>query len=158
MIDSKSSRPPTSNQSLLYRLETQLMFVVLNREARASIQVQRLKGSISGLHALEPAEVKALRKLRAAAPDAVYIFQGRDGGKLTEAGFRKQLSRLAEKAGLAHLKIHPHMLRHTTGQMLVSEMPLGMLADYLGHAQIQNTRLYSRANGERFRGIWRRHK
>jgi hypothetical protein len=32
-------------------------------------------------------------------------------------------------------------------------MPLGMLADYLGHAQIQNTRIYSRTNGKRFRGI-----
>jgi type 1 fimbriae regulatory protein FimB/type 1 fimbriae regulatory protein FimE len=130
--------------------------VDLEREARASIQVERLKGSISGTHPLEPDEVKALRRLRAEAPDAVYVFEGRDGGRLTEAGFRKQLTRLAEKAGLAHLKIHPHMLRHTAGQMLVDQMPLGMLADYLGHAQIQNTRIYSRANGERFRGVWRR--
>jgi type 1 fimbriae regulatory protein FimB/type 1 fimbriae regulatory protein FimE len=130
--------------------------VDLDREARASIQVERLKGSISGTHPLEPDEVKSLRKLRAAVPDAVYLFEARDGGRLTEAGFRKQLTRLAERAGLAHLKIHPHMLRHTAGQMLVDQMPLGMLADYLGHAQIQNTRIYSRANGERFRGVWRR--
>jgi type 1 fimbriae regulatory protein FimB/type 1 fimbriae regulatory protein FimE len=130
--------------------------VDLDREARASIQVERLKGSIDGTHPLEPDEVKALRKLRDAAPDAVYIFEARDGGRLTEAGFRKQLTRLADKAGLGDLKIHPHMLRHTAGQMLVDQMPLGMLADYLGHAQIQNTRIYSRANGERFRGVWRR--
>jgi integrase len=50
------------------------------------------------------------------------------------------------------------MLRHSAGQHLVDKMPLGMLADYLGHAQIQNTRIYSRANGERFRGIWRRRR
>jgi hypothetical protein len=30
-----------------------------------------------------------------------------------------------------------------------------MLADYLAHAQIQNTRICSRTNGERFRRIWR---
>jgi integrase len=68
------------------------------------------------------------------------------------------LSRLAAAAGLEDLHIHPHMLRHTAGQMLVDRMPLGMLADYLGHAQIQNTRIYSRANGERFRGVWRKRK
>ena len=132
--------------------------VSLDAEARASIQIERLKGSISGTHPLEPDEVKLLRRLRKENPDAVYIFPARDGGQLTAAGFRKQLSRLAEAAGLGHLHVHPHMLRHSAGQHLVDKMPLGMLADYLGHAQIQNTRIYSRANGERFRGIWRKHK
>jgi integrase len=130
----------------------------LDRQARASLIVERLKGSISGTHPLEPDEVTALRRLRKEQPDSVYVFQSMRGDKLSAAGFRKSLSRIADEAGLADLHIHPHMLRHTAGQMLVSEMPLGMLADYLGHAQIQNTRRYSRANGERFRGIWRKRK
>ena len=100
----------------------------------------------------------ALRRLRKEQPDAVYVFQSMRGDKLSAAGFRKQLSRLADAAGLGDLHIHPHMLRHSAEQMLVNKMQLGMLADYLSHAQIQNTRIYSRANGERFRGIWRRHK
>jgi type 1 fimbriae regulatory protein FimB/type 1 fimbriae regulatory protein FimE len=128
----------------------------LDRQAKASLMVNRLKGSISGTHPLEPDEVTALRRLRKESePGAVFVFQGRGGDKLSPAGFRKMLSRVATAAGLADLHIHPHMLRHTAGQMLVDKMPLGMLADYLGHAQIQNTRVYSRANGERFRGIWR---
>jgi integrase len=130
----------------------------LERQSRASLTVERLKGSISGTHPLEPDEVTALRRLRKEQPDAVYVFQSTRGDKLSPAGFRKMLSRLADSAGLAHLHIHPHMLRHSAGQVLVDKMPLGMLADYLGHAQIQNTRIYSRANGERFRGIWRRKK
>jgi type 1 fimbriae regulatory protein FimB/type 1 fimbriae regulatory protein FimE len=130
----------------------------LDRQTRASLKVERLKGSISGTHPLEPDEVAALRRLRKEQPDAVYVFQSMRGDKLSAAGFRKQLSRLADAAGLGDLHIHPHMLRHSAGQMLVDKMPLGMLADYLGHAQIQNTRIYSRANGERFRGIWRKHK
>jgi integrase len=128
----------------------------LERQSRASLMVERLKGSISGAHPLEPDEVTALRRLRKEQPDAVYVFQSMRGDKLSAAGFRKMLSRVADAAGLADLHVHPHMLRHTAGQMLVDKMPLGMLADYLGHAQIQNTRIYSRANGERFRGIWRR--
>jgi integrase len=132
--------------------------VDLDKQSRASVIVERLKGSISGTHPLEPDEVTALRKLRKEQPDAVYVFQSMRGDKLSAAGFRKLLSRLADAAGLADLHIHPHMLRHTAGQMLVERMPLGMLADYLGHAQIQNTRIYSHANGERFRGIWRKPK
>ena len=131
----------------------------LDTVSRASLAVQRLKGSISGTHPLEPDEVAALRRLRKeSGAEAVYVFQGRGSDKLSAAGFRKMLSRLAVAAGLEGLHVHPHMLRHTAGQMLVDRMPLGMLADYLGHAQIQNTRIYSRANGERFRGVWRRHK
>jgi type 1 fimbriae regulatory protein FimB/type 1 fimbriae regulatory protein FimE len=130
----------------------------LDRQSRASLTVARLKGSIGGTHPLEPDEVAALRRLRKENPDTVYVFTSVRGDQLSTAGFRKMLSRLAVAAGLEDLHIHPHMLRHTTGQMLVEEMPLGMLADYLGHAQIQNTRIYSRANGERFRGVWRRRK
>lgn len=130
--------------------------ISLDQESRASIKIERLKGSIDGTHPLEPDEVKALRRLRKEFPDAVYLFPARDGGMLTAAGFRKQLTRIAEAAGLAALRVHPHMLRHSAGQALVDKMPLGMLADFLGHAAIQNTRIYSRANGERFRGVWRR--
>jgi type 1 fimbriae regulatory protein FimB/type 1 fimbriae regulatory protein FimE len=131
----------------------------LDQEARASIMIRRLKGSIDGTHPLEPDEVKALRRLRKESPDAVYIFENsHGGGKLTEAAFRKTLTRIAHKAGLSELRPHPHGLRHSAGVLLVDRMPLGMLADFMGHAQIQNTRIYSRANGERFRGIWRRTK
>ena len=143
--------------SELVRLEWQHV-VALDQEARASLNIERLKGSIGGNHPLEPDEVKALRRLRKDFPDSVYLFPAREGGMLSAAGFRKQLARIAEAAGLGELHVHPHMLRHSAGQMLVDKMPLGMLADYLGHAQIQNTRIYSRANGERFRGVWRRHK
>jgi hypothetical protein len=41
-------------------------------------------------------------------------------------------------------------------RMLVDQMSLTMFADCLGHTQILNTRIYSRANGERFLGVWRR--
>lgn len=133
--------------------------VNLEHEARASLTVTRLKGSLDATHPIEPDEVALLRRLvRERKAGAVYLFPSARGGKMTAAAFRKQLSRIAEAAGLSELKIHPHMLRHSCGQALVNEMPLGMLADYLGHAQIQNTRIYSRANGERFRGIWRRKK
>lgn len=134
----------------------------LGTESRASLTVRRLKGSLDGTHPLEPDEVAALRKLlreRVTRGDgSIYLFPSARGGKMTPAAFRKQLSRIADAAGLGALKVHPHMLRHTCGQALVDQMPLGMLADYLGHAQIQNTRIYSRANGERFRGIWRRRR
>lgn len=131
----------------------------LANESRASITVRRLKGGLDSTHPLEPDEVTVLRRLlRQGARGAVYLFPSARGGKMTPAAFRKQLSRIAVDAGLEDLRIHPHMLRHSCGHELVDKMPLGMLADYMGHMQIQNTRIYSRTNGERFRGIWRKRR
>jgi hypothetical protein len=44
MIDSKGWRPQTSRQSLLYRLETQLMFVVLAASYGLHYVRQRMRG------------------------------------------------------------------------------------------------------------------
>lgn len=100
--------------------------VDLERQRRASVIVERPKSSISGTHPLEPDEVAALRRLRKEEPDTVYVFTSSRGDKLSPAGFRKMLSRLAVAAGLEDLRIHPHMLRHTAGQILVDRLPLGM--------------------------------
>jgi type 1 fimbriae regulatory protein FimB/type 1 fimbriae regulatory protein FimE len=133
----------------------------LEREARAALNVRRAKGSVSGVHPLEPDEVKALRRLRKVNPDAVYLFQpeGRSG-HVTEAAFRKMLARLADKAGLAELHVHPHMLRHATGHTLAQDAQVTTreLSELMGHANLNNTRRYTALNAERFRGIWRRHK
>jgi integrase len=127
---------------------------------RATLNVRRLKGSISGAHPLEPDEVSALRKLREAAQDAVYLFESERGEQMTPAGFRKMLARLGDAAGLASLKIHPHMLRHSTGYALANRdgVTTRDVAEVLGHANLNNTRRYAALNANRFRGIWRKHK
>ncbi|MEG1924885.1 MAG: tyrosine-type recombinase/integrase [Ruthenibacterium sp.] len=45
--------------------------------------------------------------------------------------------------------IHPHMLRHTRAMHLYQRgMPLALLADYLGHANVETTRIYAYADTE----------
>jgi type 1 fimbriae regulatory protein FimB/type 1 fimbriae regulatory protein FimE len=127
---------------------------------RATLNVRRLKGSVSGAHPLEPDEVSALRKLRQEYPDDVYVFTTERGGPMTPAGFRKMLSRLGEAAGLGSLRVHPHMLRHSTGYALANREGVTTrdVAEVLGHANMANTKRYAAVNANRFRGIWRRHK
>lgn len=127
--------------------------------ARAKLSIRRAKGSISASNPLEEDEVHALRKLRKDSPDSGYIFTSERGDPISAAGFRKMLSRLGEAAGLGALKIHPHMLRHTGGHLMVGgAMDLRTIAERLGHANLQNTRRYSAVNLERTRGFWHRHK
>jgi len=132
----------------------------LEHANRASLNVRRLKGSVSGAHPLEPDEVTALRKLRQAHPDAVYLFTSERGEQLSAAGFRKMLARLGSDAGLDTLHLHPHMLRHSTGYALANRdgVTTRDVAEVLGHANMANTKRYAALNANRFRGIWRRHK
>lgn len=126
---------------------------------RATLHVRRLKGSISGSHPMDGDEVRALRALRREAPDGVFVFNAEGGGPISAAGFRKMLSRLGAAAGLDALKVHPHALRHATGYALVNrEMDTRALAEYMGHANMNNTRRYTALNATRFRGIWAKHK
>lgn len=132
----------------------------LQHANRATLNVRRLKGSVSGAQPLEPDEVSALRKLHEERPDDVYVFTTERGGPFTPAGFRKFLSRLGEAAGMGSLKIHPHMLRHSTGYALANREGVTTrdVAEVLGHANMANTKRYAAMNAARFRGIWRRHK
>jgi integrase len=132
----------------------------LEHTNRATLNVRRLKGSVSGAHPLEPDEASALRKLRQERPDDVYVFTTERGGPFTPAGFRKMLARLGEAAGLGSLRIHPHMLRHSTGYALANREGVTTrdVAEVLGHANMANTKRYAAMNAARFRGLWRRHK
>jgi integrase len=46
-------------------------------------------------------------------------------------------------------RVHPHMLRHTRAMHLYRQgLPLPLLADFLGHASIESTRIYAYADTE----------
>lgn len=119
------------------------------------LNVRRLKGSISGVHPIAGDELRALRKLRTANPQAEHIFTSERGAPLSAAAFRKMLSRLSARAGMAGLKIHPHALRHSCGYALVNKgTDTRTLQEYMGHASITNTVRYTALNAGRFDRLW----
>jgi site-specific recombinase XerD len=121
----------------------------------ARLNVQRLKGSISGVHPIEGDELRALRRLRTENPAAEFVFLTERGGPMSAAGFRKMLTRLGEAAGMGALKVHPHALRHATGFTLVNKgLDTRTLQAYMGHSQIANTVRYTALDARRFKGIW----
>jgi site-specific recombinase XerD len=73
---------------------------------------------------------------------------------------RKPLSRVtvwhmiglvAKAAGLDHLSIHPHMLRHSTGFNLVNKgTDIRTIQGYLGHRSISSTVRYTALDSRRF--------
>ncbi len=99
--------------------------------------------------------MRALRKHQRDSARSPFGFVSERGAPLTAAGF----SRMIERAGIAAdlgIKVHAHMLRHSTGYKLAADgVDTRALQAYLGHRNIQNTTRYTALAPDRFKGFWR---
>ncbi|AXY83059.1 tyrosine recombinase [Bacillus phage v_B-Bak6] len=102
------------------------------------------KGGMSKLrkaHIQNKAMEKLLEMKAARDWDSVYIFESdRHKGKLSRFTINRHLKDMGKKIGLED-KIHPHMLRKTTGTMLLEQgLDLAYVSDYLGHSDVNITK------------------
>ncbi|AGR46648.1 integrase [Bacillus phage v_B-Bak10] len=102
------------------------------------------KGGMSKLrkaHIQNKAMEKLLEMKETRDWDSVYIFESdRHKGKLSRFTINRHLKDMGKKIGLED-KIHPHMLRKTTGTMLLEQgLDLAYVSDYLGHSDVNITK------------------
>jgi type 1 fimbriae regulatory protein FimB len=119
--------------------------------------VTRLKGCDGGPHELYNGEAPALR---AWLVERAKMNPPEDCDTLFISERRKPLSRctvwlligqIAREAGLEHLEIHPHMLRHSCGYALVNKgTDIRIIQGYLGHGSISSTVRYTKLDRNRF--------
>lgn len=81
------------------------------------------------------------------------LFRNRQGRQLTRAGVRYVLKKYTSAAGmnLAHLSkdVSPHTFRHSKAMhLLQSGNPLVVIQSFLGHANVQTTTTYAKADLE----------
>ena len=66
------------------------------------------------------------------------------GQALGHSGVQQIVSHLGKKTGLTQ-SLHPHVCRHTFAtNMLARGADLGFIAEELGHADLNTTRVYAR--------------
>jgi integrase/recombinase XerD len=72
------------------------------------------------------------------------LFMNQFGKPLGSSGVLKILNDLGKKAGL-NQSLHPHVCRHTFAtNMLARGADLAFIADEMGHADLNTTRIYAR--------------
>jgi len=117
---------------------TTLKWDAIDLESK-QIKVNRLKKSLSGIHPLQPDEIEALITLRNLYPNSVYVFPAERGEHVSVRGLERMFTRAAEFAGLK-IKIHPHMVRHSTAGFLLEQgMAIQDIQKLLGHVNVANT-------------------
>jgi type 1 fimbriae regulatory protein FimB len=141
-------------------------------EKRRKLMVHRLKGSLPGLHEMQPDEVKALKDYlrerrqeceRKGVADAnPLLFPDRYGGAISRFALDWLMRRkYGPEAGLPKEKTHFHVLKHSIATHLFEAgADLSFVHDWLGHADISNTQLYeklvSATRDKRARGFFRK--
>jgi type 1 fimbriae regulatory protein FimB len=125
------------------------------------VHVNRLKGSEGGPHPLHNGEssvVKAWLAKRAkmeppAECDTLFISERKK--PIHRSALWAMVGKFAKAAGLDHLQIHPHMLRHSTGYDLVNKgKDIRIIQAYLGHRAITSTTRYTQLDGKRFEKLF----
>ena len=115
------------------------------------LHINRVKGGLESVHPLHGPELRALRPLQGKSP---YVFVTEGGTPVTTAWFLRMVQRTGQAAKLP-FKIHPHMLRHSTGFKLANDgADTRSLAHYLGHRNLQSTARYTALAADRFSRFW----
>ena len=119
----------------------------------ATLHLRRAKGGMTSTHPLLGDELRALRALKREA-ESPFMFVSERGAPFTTAGFAKLIERAGVEAKLP-FKVHPHMLRHSTGYALANKgTDTRTLQAYLGHRSIQSTVRYTELAPGRFKNLW----
>ena len=88
------------------------------------------------------------------AHDTGAVFLNRYGRAISDRGVRKLFTRYCDKAAL-HLKITPHVLRHSFATHLLSNgADLREVQELLGHSSVGTTQIYTHVTTEHLRAAY----
>lgn len=109
------------------------------------VMLHRKKGSLSGEHPLQADEVRALKAYLKTREDSLpYLFPSRKGSPISRAMLDVLIKGYGEAANLPEEKRHFHVLKHSIAtHLLEADAELRFVQDWLGHANIQNTVIYT---------------
>ncbi len=77
------------------------------------------------------------------------LFQNRYGGRYTTGGIAEQLIKYGKKYGIRREVLYPHSFRHLYAiEFLKKNSNIALLADLMGHSNVQTTSIYLRLSKE----------
>jgi integrase len=121
----------------------------------AALHVRRVKSGKPSVHPIRSDELRMLAALRRAYPVTGYVFNSQHATPFTEDAANRLIKNIGKRAKLA-LPIHFHMLRHSCGFKLANDgADTRAIQDWLGHASIQHTVIYTQLSPKRFKDFWR---
>lgn len=125
---------------------------------QSKIYIKRVKGGIDFVQPVMGDEMRLIKRYMKTRSGKTslslpWLIVSEQGNQLSRFTVIKLLETLSKHAGIR--KVNPHMLRHGCGHYLANKgVDIRIIKDYLGHANIQNTVIYTRLTGKQFDGLW----
>ncbi len=121
---------------------SELQYITVEALHRGEATVH-CKGKKRRVFIVQQLKNKLLRYVREHNIVAGAIFVTRNGKPISRNNVWKEMKRLCEQANVAQSKVFPHNLRHLFARTFYGiEKDIAKLADILGHASINTTRIY----------------
>jgi len=110
----------------------------------ARVAIVRAKGSLDGVHPLTGRELRMLRKFERERAGGAHVFMSERGSPMAPAAAQKVVKEAGKRADIS-FPVHIHMLRHSCGYALINNgVDVRTVQQYMGHASINNTVIYTR--------------
>jgi type 1 fimbriae regulatory protein FimB len=125
-----------------------------------AFHIARSKGCNDVCHPLFNGEVDAIskwlveRKAMNVSPAVDTLFVSERRQPINRGTVHLMVRIIAEAAGLGHLEVHPHMLRHSCEYKLINQIDIRTIQVYLDHQSINSTIRHSKLDRKRFKGLF----
>jgi type 1 fimbriae regulatory protein FimB len=113
--------------------------------------IQRLKGSLAGIHPICADGVTALKAyLRERKSPSPSLFLSQRGTPISRRQLDTLMKHFGELADIPASKRHFHVLKHSIAtHLLDARADLRLVQDWIGHASIKNTVIYAQLTSRR---------
>ena len=124
---------------------SELLQIKAEHVAQGHLDIYSKGGKLRRLYIPRRLRVDAAAWLKQAGITSGYVFLNRFGERMTARGLAQQLKRLARRYGIDEAVVYPHSFRHLFARnFLDRRKDIAMLADLMGHENIETTRIYLR--------------
>lgn len=118
------------------------------------IDIYSKGGKIRRIYIPVRLQTEAMEWLRKKQLSSGYIFLNPHGLRITASGVAQHLKKLADYYGVRRDVVYPHSFRHRFAKNFLEKFnDLSLLADLMGHVNIETTRIYLRRTANEQREI-----